>query len=370
MKITCNKESLIKILTQTERVVSKNPALPVLSDVLISPFKNNNEIVISATNLDLGVNFLLKAKIEGEKKKIAIKAGALAQFLSNISTEREVLLEIEGNTLAVKTKSGNAKFAGSEAEDFPVINKLDSEPIVSLEAIKITEGIKSVIYSVSNSQIKPELAGVFVYLTGDDLVFVSTDSFRLAEKKIKIKKPKEDFDGFIIPTKNILEIGRVLEGEEGIFDIRVGGGQVSFSKEGVYLVSRSVEGNFPDYKQIIPKEQKTEAVFLKEDLVRSLKASTVFSDSFNQITFCFKPKEKSVEISSKNSGVGEGDIKISSALSGEDIQIGFNHKYIVDCLGSIKSDSVSVFLFGVGKPAILRGVSDSSFMYLVMPMNR
>ena len=86
--------------------------------------------------------------------------------------------------------------------------------------------------------------------------------------------------------------------------------------------------------------------------------------------WAFKPKEKSVEISSKNSGVGEGDIKISSALSGEDIQIGFNHKYIVDCLGSIKSDSVSVFLFGVGKPAILRGVSDSSFMYLVMPMNR
>ena len=351
-------------------MVSKNPSLPVLSDVLISVSKDKKSLMFSATNLDLGANFTLKAKIEDGEERIAVKAGALAQFLTNTTTDKEVLLEIKDNVLVVKTKSGNAKFAGSLAEDFPTINDLNQPVIFSLDGSKISDGLKSVVYSASTSQIKPELSGVFIYPDGDNLIFVSTDSFRLAEKKVKNKNIMNDFDGFVIPTKNALEISRIMETEDEVFEVKFGGGQVSFLSNELNLVSRVVEGNFPDYKQIIPKEQKTEAVFLKEDLVKALKASTVFSDSFNQITFEFKPQDKKLEIFSKNKGVGEGDVSISAALSGENAEIGFNYKYLTDCLPVIKSDSVSVSLFGVGKPAIIRGVSDNTFMYLVMPMNR
>ncbi len=375
MKIVCEKEKLISVLNQAERITSKNLSLPVLAEVMIVVKQKESELVFFSTNLDLGAEFHLKVKIEkseeGEEKKITVKAGALAQFLSNTVSEKEVTIEIQGNILFVKTKSGTAKFIGSEAGDFPEISKIDTEQNFTIEAFKICDGIKSTSYSASVSQIKPELSGIFIYAEGDNLIFVATDSFRLAEKKIKIKNLKKEIENLILPAKNAQEIVKILEpkGSDDV-EIKIGGGKISFKAGDAYLVSRLIEGSFPDYKQIIPKEQKTEAIFLKEDLLRALKASTVFSDSFNQIIFDFQPKNKKVEIFSKNSGVGEGTLDISAALSGEDAKIGFNHKYILEALAVIKSDSVSMSLSGMGRPAIIRGVSENSFMGLIMPMNR
>jgi DNA polymerase-3 subunit beta len=142
------------------------------------------------------------------------------------------------------------------------------------------------------------------------------------------------------------------------------------SSDGVYLTSRVIDGVFPDYRQILPKEFKTEAVVLKQDLLSSLKLSNIFSDKFNQVNFSIKPKAKMFEISSINSDVGENKTNLDATMTGEDVELGFNFKYFLDCFQSINSDSISIKLNQSSKPMVISGVSDKSFTYLIMPMNR
>ena len=219
------------------------------------------------------------------------------------------------------------------------------------------------------SEIKPEIGSVYIYPEEDILFFVSTDSFRLAEKKIKLKQ-RLSFDGILIPYKNIVEIIKIFEGVNEDLKISLQKNQISFSSENIYLTSRVVDGNFPDYKQIIPKNPTTKAVVLKQDFISSLKISNIFSDKFNQVIISIKPNEKIFEIESKNIDIGENTTLLSGALSGENVSANFNYKYILDCFQSISGDSLSLELNGNNKPMILRGVGDSSFLYLVMPMNR
>ena len=145
-----------------------------------------------------------------------------------------------------------------------------------IESKKLIDGIKSVYYSASFSDIKPEISSVFIYQENNDLVFVSTDSFRLAEKKIKMRN-LEEIEGIIIPFKNIPEILRVIGGFLGIIRICFNKNQISFSFENTYLTSRIIDGVFPDYRQIIPKDIKTEATLLKQDLINALNLSNIFS---------------------------------------------------------------------------------------------
>jgi DNA polymerase-3 subunit beta len=198
---------------------------------------------------------------------------------------------------------------------------------------------------------------------------VATDSFRLAEKKIKIKKTK-DFGQILIPFKNVPEIIRVLEVINEEIEVNLDKNQISFSHNGLYMVSRVVDGAFPDYKQIIPKNSSTEVVVLKQDLLSALKLSNIFSDKFNQINFKVNPNTKTCEIKTRNNDVGENNTILDSAITGEPIEINFNYKYISDCFQSIESDSLTLYFNGLNRPMIISPISDSSFRYLVMPMNR
>ena len=140
--------------------------------------------------------------------------------------------------------------------------------------------------------------------------------------------------------------------------------------DGIYLTSRVIDGSFPDYKQIVPKEFKTEVVVLKQDLLNALKLSNIFSDKFNQVNLLINPAKKIFELSSSNNDIGENKTYLDATLSGEEVQLGFNYKYFFDCFQSINSDSVSIRTNGAQKPIIVSGVSDNSFIYLIMPMNR
>lgn len=146
--------------------------------------------------------------------------------------------------------------------------------------------------------------------------------------------------------------------------------QIAFNGGGVYLTSRVVDGIFPDYKQIIPKNSNTQVIVLKQDLLNALKIANIFSDKFNQTTFSINPSEKIFEIQSKNNDVGENNSIVTATLSGDEVVANFNYKYIVESFNSIHADSVSLDLSGNNKPMIIKPISDASFMYLVMPMNR
>ena len=146
--------------------------------------------------------------------------------------------------------------------------------------------------------------------------------------------------------------------------------QISFSSDNVYLTSRVIDGVFPDYRQIIPKTSSTNVVLLKQDLLNALKLSNIFSDKFNQVNLKLSPKEKVFELSSANNDIGENKTYLDAALTGESIELSFNYKYFLDCFQSISTDSLSIKFSGAGSPLVVSPLGDTSFIYLIMPMNR
>lgn len=365
MKLECELEKIKNAIYQTERITGKNLTLPVLSSILF--IASGKSLKLRATNLSLGIEIEIPAKIEKEGM-VAVSGTTLAGIFSNVFQKENIQIEDEGGNLLIKTKKSKIKLKGQPHEDFPTIPRVSGTSFI-IEAKKLTEGFKSVYYSSSPSDIKPEISSVFMYSNENNLVFVSTDSFRLAEKKIKIKKI-EEINGLLIPFKNIPEILRVFGDFSGEISVCFNKNQISFSVDSVYLTSRVIDGVFPDYRQIIPKESKTEAVVLKQDLLNALKLSNVFSDKFNQVNLLIKPKEKIFELSSQNNEIGENKTSLDGALSGEGVEVGFNYKYFFDCFQSINTDSVSIKLSQASRPIIISGISDSSFLYLIMPMNR
>lgn len=365
MKIECSIDKIKKALVLVERITGKNLTLPVLGSVLW--VATGKTLKLRATNLNIGIEVEISAKVEKEGV-VAVRGDILSSLFSVLQGDLLVGFELINGNLLVKTKTSTILLKSISHEDFPTIPLVEGEEVL-IPSKKFIDGIKSVYYSASVSEIKPEIGSVYVYPEDDMIVFVSTDSFRLAEKKIKMKQ-KLSFDGILIPFKNVVEIIKVFEGIEDNLKITLQKNQISFSAENIYLTSRVVDGNFPDYKQIIPKNPTTKSIVLKQDFISSLKISNIFSDKFNQVVLTIKPQEKIFEVESKNTEVGENTTVVSGALSGEDVSANFNYKYILDCFQSVSGDSLSLELNGNNKPMIIRGVGDASFMYLVMPMNR
>ncbi|MES3031461.1 MAG: DNA polymerase III subunit beta [Patescibacteria group bacterium] len=367
MKIECAQDKLKEAIGNAEKVSGKHMSLPVLSCVLIEATEKS--IVIKATNLDTGLEINIPGKVL-EPGVAAVPAQILNSFVASlVGAEKSIVLATSENNLKIQTPRSSGTIKTQAHEDFPSIPKVVDGSTFSLHSGELLKGLKSVWYSSSVSSIKPELSSVYIYCEEGFMVFVATDSFRLAEKKVKMKTVK-DFGQILIPFKNIPDIMRVLEPINDEVEISLNKNQISFSHKGLYLTSRVVDGVFPDYKQIIPKASTTEVVALKQDLVNALKISNIFSDKFNQINIKVDPSHKQCEIKTKNNDVGENITTLDSAITGEAIDINFNYKYIVDCFQSIDSDSVTLIFAGLNKPLIVKPLSDTSFRYLVMPMNR
>ncbi len=366
MKLECTKEKLWAAVSKAEKIAGKHLTLPVLSCILLEA--KNNLLSVKATNLDVGVEIAFSVKIE-EEGTIAIPGGILSGFLSNLHTDKNIKLETVKGNLFVSSAKTAITIKSVPHEDFPTIPRIADGTTFPIDAGDLLKGLTSVWYSSGTSSMKPELSSVYMYADEDALVFVATDSFRLAEKRIKTKKPK-DFSHILIPFKNVIEVTRIFEDTKGEIQVHVNKNQISFSTEGVYFTSRVVDGVFPDYKQIIPKKFGTEVILLKEDLVNALKISNIFSDAFRQVHMNVNPPKKLFEIQTKNADVGESTTSPEAAMTGDALEINFNYKYIMDCFQSIDVDSISLEFVALNRPMVIRGVSDRSFTYLVMPMNK
>ncbi|MFA5932098.1 MAG: DNA polymerase III subunit beta [Candidatus Paceibacterota bacterium] len=365
MKTECSIEKIKNAISQVERITGKNLTLPILNSILLIASKNS--LKLRSTNLSLGIEIEIPAKVEKEGT-LAISGSILNAVFSNVSQNENVSFESKDENLLIKTKKSQIRLKSQPHEDFPTIPLVTGNNF-EIESTKLIDGIKSVYYSSSVSDIKPEISSVFIYTHDNNLVFVSTDSFRLAEKKIKVKD-LEEISGILIPYKNIAEILKVFGEVKGVIKVCFNKNQISFSSDNTYLTSRIIDGIFPDYKQIIPKDSSTEVVVLKQDLLNALKLSNIFSDKFNQVNLKVSAKEKVFELSSSNNDVGENKTYLDSVIKGENVELGFNYKYFLDCFQSINTDSVSIKLSGASRPIVISAVSDPSFTYLIMPMNR
>lgn len=366
MKFTAQKQDILTHTLLVERLCGKNLTLPVLNGVHI--VAEESTLLLQATNLEVGIEISVPAKIE-KNGSCVVPGSLLSQVLQNSFKGEYISFELEGGVLTVSSEDGKTTIHTIPDEEFPSLPHSQEGKTLSLEASEIVRGIHSVWYSASTSTIKPELSSVYIYHEGANIIFVSTDSFRLAEKKIPTKT-KDSFEYFLIPMRNSADIAKVLETAKGEVSVLCTENQISFSFDSVYLTSRLIDGSFPDYKQIIPKEFFAEVTLLKADLMNACKKTNVFSDKFHQVQFSIQPNKKRVTVKAKNPDVGEAVTHLDAVIEGEELEISFNLRYLTDVFQTLTTDSVTLSFGGVGRPMVLTCVGDSSFRYLVMPMNR
>lgn len=366
MKCSINRERFTQAVTRVEKITGKNLSLQILKNILI--IADKNKITLRSTNLDIGIEVSISCKVE-KKGIVAIPGDVIYAFLTNSNTIDTIELENIGGTLKVKAGKSSASIKTVPHEDFPNLPKVEDGTKLELESDVLVKGFKSVWYSASSSSMKPELSSVYIGYSNNTLIFAATDSFRLAEKAV-VAKNITSFDPFLVPLKNVSEIIRNLEEVGGIVTIIFNENQISCFLGDTYLTSRLIDGTFPDYNQIIPKKNDTEVIVLKQELTQQLKIANIFSNKFNQIGFSINPNKKSFIITTHNSDVGESITNLDSTITGEELDISFNYKYITDGFQSISTDSLVMQFSGIGKPLVLKGVGDPSFTYLVMPMNK
>jgi DNA polymerase-3 subunit beta len=368
MKLELGFKKLKDAVGLVDRVAGKHQTLPVLSCILFDVSKNG--VTLKTTNLDVGVEVFVPAKSD-TTGIVAVPAQTLSSFISQIQDQNQVvILELVSGNLHIKTTKSKGVIKTVPADDFPSIPKIQDGQEHHISPEDFIQGLTSVFYSASISSVKPELSSVYIYKDAENLTFVATDSFRLAEKKIKTPITNK-LNDILIPFKNIQDIIRVLSSFNSPATVRASKNLISFENDGTYIVSRIIDGVFPDYRQIIPKTFTTEVVALKQDILNALKISNIFSDKFNQVHLTIDPKTKLFEIQTKNSDIGENQTNVDAALTGDKMEINFNYKYLIDGFQSINADSVTLQLNGLNRPVVVRPVSgDQTFLYLVMPMNR
>lgn len=365
MNLIITIEKLRDIVQSLERITSKNITLPILTNIFLQV--RNGTLVARATNLHVGAEYTVSVKSEGEWSCV-VPSTTMRHILQSLPQNEVVEIVFDGKTLHMKAGKAKMTLATESTDEFPTLPQIEDGDVCKLPIEVITGGIQSVVYAASVSDIKPEIASVYMYTDGSDMVFVATDTFRLAEKKFHLQKT---IDGFqvLIPGRNALEIMKLLAEKEGDVEVHYTKHQISFFSEGLYCTTRVVDGVFPDYRQIIPKEFTTEMKVLKEELSTTLKISDIFSNKFHEMSLVIQPDQGQCIVTSNNNEVGEQEYTLSATITGEPIEIHMNQRYLVEGLPTLASDSI-VLLLSKGRPLIVRGVTDTSFTYLIMPMNR
>jgi DNA polymerase-3 subunit beta len=365
MKLECVKLNLKDALLSAERFTGKQLSLPVLKYVLFIAAEKT--LKLRATNLDLGIEIEIPARIEKEGV-IAIPADTLGSFLSNLPNEKNITIEQIGEHLTISGSSYSTLIKGFGYEDFPTLPFVTkSTTTFEIDAKVLIAGFKATQYAAAVSDIKPEFSSIYCYTDEQSLIMVATNSSRLAEKRIALKNPPGQFS-LLIPGKNVSELVRALEGVTERITVSATKNQISFHSELIHITSRLVDGIFPDYKQIIPKQFTTEAIVLRQDFIDRLKVTTVFSGKLQQVRLKIYPQDKLLEIESRDDDIGETTQQVDATLSGEPVEFLLNQRFLMDVLTYLAVDSVTLSANGSGKPLIIKGVGDNTFTYLVMPM--
>ena len=366
MRVQLKKRDLKNKITLLERVVGRNLSLPILSFIVLEA--KDAKLILKATNLDVGVEMSIPVKIE-KQGSVAVPGKLIGGYLNSVGDDDLVTLDVVGNNLSVSTKKYSAIIKTNTTDDFPLIPKTTSKEKHTIPSYVFVEGLKSVVFAASTSDIKPEIASVCVYPQKNSIIFVATDSFRLAEKTIKTNK-EYSFTPILIPLKNTTEIIKFFEGVDGDIVLFFEKNQLMLVSNDIYFVTRLTDGTYPNYKQIIPLKFKTNTTVQKNEISEALKISNVFLDDFNRITIRILVDDSIMEIESKKQDYGENTSRIEAHTNGDVVEMGFNHRYFSEGLQTIPEEKISLKFNEHHKPMVISGATDPTFIYLVMPVTR
>lgn len=380
MKLTCTQENFKKAIYNTERVVGKQITLPILENILLET--EGGMLKVSATNLEIGVSLKIGAKIEKEGK-ITIPAKLIGNFTANLPGNDTIELEVVESVLKISSGEYKAQIKGMGAQEFPIIPDMEGEFLFTLPLQKSKEFIGKLMPATAIDNTRPELTGINVLFFENEVHLAATDSFRLAEAIIPIKKTKpEEYDllisknnSAIIPAQTVAEILRIADEETDEIQVAMEENQIFFQIGVVKIVSRLINGKYPEYKHIIPQKFETEARIEREDLNRAVKVAGIFTNSKSgEISLHINSKEKKITIQSQAEEIGENIAHVLADVTGPEQKIAFNPRYILDGINSVTSLRLSLMANDGSSPVLIKMIDDKSkkplkeFTYVVMPI--
>lgn len=368
MKILCRQENLKNGLNIVQNIIGKNLILPILNNILLET--QHGRLKISSTNLEIGINCWVAGKVEKEGK-ITIPAKPFTFFVNNLPNEN-IELEIKDDSLTVKCKNYKTIFKGLSADEFPIIPKIENKSFCSIASNILKNGLTQVVNITALTESRPEISGILFKFNKKNLKLVATDSFRLVEKNLYNLDSQEE-KMIIIPQKTIQELIRILSEKEGDIKLVLNQNQILFDFDNIQLISRLIEGQYPNYEQFLPKDLKIQVILNREEFLNIIRTASIFSGKTGIVKLTINPQKSLLEIFAQDPNLGENKSQIPAEISmtvkekGK-IEIDFNYKYLADGLSNLESKKI---VFGVNdssSPAIIKGVENNSYLYLVMPI--
>jgi len=371
MKAEVLKELFKKALSAGEKITRKVTSLPSLQNILINT--EGNFLELTTTNLETTVRWWILAKIS-KKGQVAVPATFLANVVGLIPSDKLELRE-ENQNLIIVTPEQEVQIQGQDPGEFPIIPKVSKNEFWKIDIAKITQGLNQVVDVPSISQIRPEISGVCFSVKAGLLRLVATDSFRLAEKTIKLDQESSRDFSFIVPQAAAREAMNIFSQENGELAIYYSPNQVLFELSGqdqsqpqINVLSRLIDGEYPNYQEIIPKKFVSHVTLNKEELITQIKKAGLFSGRSAEVQFSFLPKEGKLKLFSQSTEMGRNEATLPCKIDGEEMKVSFNYKFLLDGLNNIKSSEVLLELSENEGPGVLKPVGDNSFIYILMPI--
>ncbi len=372
MKASLMQENLSKALSHVIKAVSSRPNIPVLANVLIETEKTR--IKLSTTNLEVGISTWVGATV-GEEGKLTVSARLLAEFVNSLKPGKLDLLFNESQ-LEVKSVDNNAEFFVIPADDFPKVPEVEGESVFEVAAFALADAVAQTAIAAASDESRPVLTGLLFDAQGKDLTIVGVDGFRLARKVVKLTKPAEDKLYEIVPAKALQEVERLIRDTAGEKDevktyLLGGKNQLLFKIGDIQLSTRLIEGKYPDYEGIMPKESSLRVRIKKTDFADMLKVVNIFARNVvgNKAKFKINTDTKKLILEASVADLGKNESAIDiSDIQGDDFETGFNVKFLTDMIGSINSADLVFESNGPTSGGVFLDSKDKDFIHVIMPM--
>lgn len=373
MKVSVQQQHLSHGLGLVSRAVSPRSTLPVLANILVAT--DEGRLRLSATNLELGISSWIPAQI-GEEGAITVPARTFVDLVSALPNDMvHLALNTRTQTLTVTCGSNITDIKGIDAQEFPPMPVPDLADGVSLNVSDFKEMIQQVVFAASNDDARPVLQGVLMTIAENQVTLAATDGFRISVRKALLANPVRQAISVIIPGRALSELARIAaDGDQTLtMNIPAGRGQVVFRLKDAELVSQLIDGNFPDYKAIIPRSSKTHTILSVPGFLKACKQAEIIArEGNNVVRMNILPQGDQpgvIEISAQSEETGTSDVKVDANIDGPALLIAFNVKYLREVLDVLKTPSVALETNQNNTPATLRPIGDDDFVHVIMPMH-
>ena len=373
MKAIVTQQHLAHGLNIVSRAVSPRSTLPVLANVLVAT--DEGRLRLSATNLELGITCWIPAQIQ-EEGSVTVPARTLVDLVSTFPPDNVNLsLDIRTQTINLVCNSSVHDIKGIDAQDFPPMPVPDLSDGVELNLADFKEMIQQVAFAASVDEARPVLQGVKMEVTEDLITLAATDGFRISVRKQPLANPIKQNFSIIIPARAMSELARVSGDSDKCVTMVVpqGRGQVIFHLKDTELVSQLIDGNFPDFRAIVPKNFKTSTVVSTPAFLKACKQAEIIArEGNNVIRLDILPEESGpgrVEISAQTEETGKSDIKVEATIEGSGLLIAFNVKFLREVLDVVRAPNVALETNANNTPGVIHPVGDENFVHVIMPMH-